>query len=500
MVFSLCRIRTKQLKGTMSNIKENKEEEFHQMDESVRSSIGTMEKSGKRKWVYPKKPSGKFTTRRKIVAYILLTFLVVTPFVKLPNGNPLFKFDILSREFILFGFPFFTSDFFLLAIGMITTIIFIVLFTMVYGRLFCGWVCPQTIFLEMVFRPIEYLIEGDRPKQIRLDKQEWDEEKIRKKLMKWTIFAILSFLIANVFLAYIIGADALIDLVKEGPIEHASTFIGLVIFTSLFYFVFSWFREQACTLVCPYGRFQGVLIDSHTINVAYDYRRGEGRVGRAKFRKNEDRKAEGKGDCIDCGQCVVVCPTGIDIRNGIQLECVNCTACIDACDEVMQKVNLPTGLIRYASEDNIKKGEPFHFNKRMMAYTVALIALLGVMTTFIINRPMVESKYLKVVGSDYVEEGQYYVNQYEYTLTNKTNKTQEVKIKLLSHDQSVVEMYQGANHIQLEKGGIVQGKFKLKIPKNEVTSYKERITIGLVNDKGEIIDKYKTSFSAPFKY
>ncbi len=483
----------------MSNYQEDLEEDY-QMDESVRSSIGTMEKSGKRKWVYPKKPNGKFTNKRKIVAYLLVLILVVTPFLKLPNGNPLFKFDVLTREFILFGFPFFTSDFFLLAIGMITTMIFIILFTMAYGRLFCGWICPQTIFLEMVFRPIEYMIEGDRAKQMRLDKQEWDEEKIRKKVMKWTIFAILSFIIANVFLAYIIGSDALVDLVKDGPIENASTFIGLVIFTALFYFVFAWFREQACTLVCPYGRFQGVLIDSHTINVTYDYKRGEGKVGRAKFKKNENRHEVGKGDCIDCGQCVVVCPTGIDIRNGIQLECVNCTACIDACDEVMEKVNLPTGLIRYASEDNIKKGEPFRFTKRMIAYTVALLVLVGVMTGFIVSRPSVESKYLKVVGTDYTVDGIYYVNQYEYTLYNKTNISQTVKVVLLSHDKSVVEMYQGPNKINLEKGGIVQGKFRLKIPQDEVNSYKEPITIGLMNENGKIIDKYETSFSAPYKY
>ncbi|WP_395090834.1 cytochrome c oxidase accessory protein CcoG [Vaginella massiliensis] len=490
----------------MSDIKskENKEEEFlsfdNQMDENVRSTIGTMERSGKRKWVYPRKPHGSFTNKRRVVAYFLLTILVIMPFIKLPNGNPLFKFDVLNREFIIFGFPFFTSDFFLLAIGMITTMIFIILFTMAYGRIFCGWICPQTIFLEMVFRPIEYLIEGDRAKQMKLDRQEWDEEKIRKKVSKWVIFALLSFIIANIFLSYIIGADVLLQLVKNGPIQEASTFIGLLIFTGLFFFVFSWFREQACTLVCPYGRFQGVLIDSHTINVIYDYKRGEGRVGRSKFRKNEDRAAAGKGDCIDCGQCVVVCPTGIDIRNGIQLECVNCTACIDACDEVMEKVNLPPGLIRYASEDNIKKGEPFRFTKRLMAYTTALVILLSVMTAFMINRPSVESKFLKVVGSNYSTEGQYLVNQFEYTLYNKTNVDQRLQLVLISHENGVFEMYQGQNDLLLKKGEIAQGKFKLKIPANEVKSYKELVEIGIKNTDGKVIDKYEISFSGPYKY
>lgn len=474
-------------------------DEVSQMNDEVRNSIGTMEKSGKRKWVYPKKPSGNYTTKRQYVSYVLLAILFITPFITLPNGNPLFKFDIISREFVILGFPFFTSDFFLLAIGMITTVIFIILFTMAYGRLFCGWVCPQTIFLEMVFRRIEYAIEGDRAKQMRLDKQEWDEEKIRKKLLKWTIFAVISFIISNVFLAYIVGKEALIKLIMEGPVENLSTFFGLIFFTVLFYFVFAWFREQACTLVCPYGRFQGVLIDSQTINVTYDFKRGEGTNGRSKYKKNEDRKAAGKGDCIDCGQCVAVCPTGIDIRDGIQLECVNCTACIDACDDVMLKVGLPTGLIRYASEDNIKKGEKFKFTKRLAAYTVALVLLIGVMSAFLFNRSLVESKYLKVPGTSYTTEGTYYINQLEYTFYNKTNEDQLVKIQLLSHKNSVVEMYVGDNNLPLNKGEIIQGKFYLKIPQSEVKSYKELIVIGLVDQNGKVIDKYETSFSSPYK-
>lgn len=473
--------------------------EESQMNEEVRNSIGTMEKSGKRKWVYPRKVTGKFTTWRTYVSYILLAILLVTPFITLPNGNPLFKFDVLTREFIIFGFPFFTSDFFLLAIGMITTMIFIILFTMAYGRIFCGWICPQTIFLEMVFRKIEYAIEGDRAKQIRLDKQEWDEEKIMKKGLKWSIFALISFIISNVFLAYIVGKEVLIDLIMDGPIENFSTFFILILFTIAFYFVFAWFREQACTLVCPYGRLQGVLIDSQTINISYDFKRGERTAGRAKFRKNEDRIAEGKGDCIDCGACVAVCPTGIDIREGIQLECVNCTACIDACDDVMLKVGLPTGLIRYASEDDIKKGEKFKFTKRLAAYTIALLALLTIMSVFLVNRSDVESKYLKVPGTVYTTEGEYFVNKFEYTLYNKTTEDQVVNIKLLSHDNSVIEMFAGDNNLVLNKGEILQGKFYLKIPQNEVKSYKELVIIGLVNKDGKIIDEYKTSFSAPYK-
>lgn len=481
-----------------SQIKDKDLEQLSKEEEAFRTSIGTMDKKGKRQWVFPKKPSGRFTKYRTWVAWFLLAILVLAPFVKLPNGNPVFMFNIPKGEFIIFGFPFFTSDFFLLAIGMITTIVFIVLFTVVYGRIFCGWICPQTIFMEHVFRKIEYMIEGDRPKQMKLAKQEWDEEKIRKRLLKWTIFTLISFFIANIFLAYIIGSDALLNLVKEGPNENWSTFIGLIIFTGLFYFIFAWFREQVCTLVCPYGRLQGVLIDKKTIIVAYDFKRGEAEVGRAKFRKGEDRKAAGKGDCIDCKQCVVVCPTGIDIRNGTQLECINCTACIDACDEVMEKVNLPKGLIRYASEEDIVTGKKFKFTGRMLAYTIALIAMILSINLFLFNRNNVEVKFLHVPGRDYKIEGNTIVNLYQYTLYNKTNDDMTVSFEVESHEDGIIRIIDGPSPIRLTKGAIKQGTVEVRIPRTDVTSYKERVVMKAVDSEGKELDDYSTSFAAPF--
>ena len=335
-------------------------------DENFRDSIGTVTEEGKRAWVFPKKPSGKYYERRKIVSYFLLAFLFAAPFVKI-NGNQFLMFNIMERRFNIFGFPFWPQDFHLFVISMIIGVIFITLFTVAFGRIFCGWICPQTIFMEMVFRRIEYWIEGDRGKQIRLAKQPWNSEKIKKKVTKWVIFSIISFLIANVFLAYLIGSDRLIQYVIDGPLAHLSTLISLIIFTSIFYFVFTWFREQVCIIACPYGRLQGVLLDTKSIVVAYDHKRGEGEKGRKKFRKNEDRQALGHGDCIDCMQCVHVCPTGIDIRNGTQLECVNCTACIDECDHIMESINLPKGLIRYASEENIEKKAKFKLTPRIKA-------------------------------------------------------------------------------------------------------------------------------------
>ncbi|MDD3772509.1 MAG: cytochrome c oxidase accessory protein CcoG [Weeksellaceae bacterium] len=466
-------------------------------DEEFRNLVGTMDRKGKRKWMFPKKPSGKFTNYRTYVSWFLLIILVVLPFIKLPNGNPAFLFNIPKGEFVIGGYPFFTSDFFLLAVGMITTILFIVLFTVVYGRIFCGWICPQTIFMEHVFRKIEYWIEGDRPKQIKLAKQKWDSEKIQKRLLKWVVFSLISLFFGTIFFGYIIGSDDLIQLIKEGPIKNSGTFIGVLIFSASFYFIFAWFREQVCTLVCPYGRLQSVLVDKKTIMVSYDYVRGEGTAGRSKFKKGEDRNAVGKGDCIDCNQCVVVCPTGIDIRNGAQLECIGCTACIDACDEVMLKVGFPTGLIRYASEENIQEGKKFKFTGRMLAYTLVLVSMLLAISAFLFSRKDVELKFLHVPGRNYTIVDNAVTNLYQYTLYNKTNQDLTINFVLESHKNGKITSVQGTIPVKLIKGSVQQGVVEVSIPVEGIKSYKEKIVLKALDQQGKELDDYATSFSAP---
>ena len=387
-------------------------------DEAFRDTIGTIDEEGNRKFIFPKKPSGKFYDYRKWVSYFLLIVLVANPFIKI-NGNQFMMFNILERRFNIFGFPFWPQDIYLFVLFMIIGVVFVILFTVIFGRIFCGWICPQTIFLEMVFRRIEYWIEGDRGAQIRLEKQEWNAEKIRKKAFKWTIFLIISFFIANVFLAYLISSDKLLLMIEEGPENHVSTLISLLIFTGVFYFIFAWFREQVCIIACPYGRLQGVLLDDKSINVAYDFVRGEKEVGRAKFNKQEDRATTGKGDCIDCKQCVNVCPTGIDIRNGTQMECINCTACIDECDTIMDSVGLPKGLIRYASEDEIVKKEPFRLTARMKGYIAILAILIGVFIGMLFLRNDVEATILHMPGQMYQQEGTKITNIYNYSIINK---------------------------------------------------------------------------------
>ncbi|WP_196894464.1 cytochrome c oxidase accessory protein CcoG [Aureivirga marina] len=463
--------------------------------ESFRDSIGTITEEGKRNYIHPKKPKGKLYKYRTYVSWLLVAFLFAAPFIKI-NGNQFLLFNVLERKFNIFGFPFWPQDFYLLVISILTGIVFITLFTVVFGRIFCGWICPQTIFMEMVFRKIEYWIEGDRNKQIKLSKQKWNAEKIRKKGLKWSIFFLISFIIANVFLAYLIGGDVLISDILEGPAANLSTFINLVLFTLVFYFVFAWFREQVCIVVCPYGRLQGVLLDNKSINVAYDYKRGEGENGRKKFRKKENRQELGNGDCIDCMQCVNVCPTGIDIRNGTQLECVNCTACIDACDEVMIKTGFEPGLIRYASEDNIAKGEKFKFTPRIIAYSAVLSLLLSIFVVLLFLRNDVETNILRLPGQLYETKGDTISNIYTFKFINKTvNEIEDVTIRLISPEGSVT-MVGGTYNVPKQE--LKEGTLFIKIAKDDLKKSKEKIELG-VYSKGELINTTKTNFLGPKK-
>lgn len=461
---------------------------------SFRDRLGTVDEDGKRIWVYPKKPSGKFYNKRKIVSYLLLVVLLASPFIKI-NGNQLFLFNVLERKFSIFGFIFWPQDFYIMVIALIICVIFVALFTVAFGRIFCGWICPQTIFMEMVFRRIEYWIEGDRGSQIRLDKQKWNAEKIRKKGLKWLVFAIVSLIIANVFLAYIVGSDQVLAMIKEGPSQHVSTFLSLIIFTGVFYFVFVWFREQVCIIACPYGRLQGVLLDEKSVVVAYDHKRGEGVKGRAKFRKNENRADRGVGDCIDCFQCVHVCPTGIDIRNGTQLECVNCTACIDACDHIMESVNLPKGLIRYASEDEIEKKSKFVFTARMKGYAAVLIILTGILTGLLFMRSEVEAKILRLPGQLYEHKGENISNVYTYKIANKTSRDYDNVTIKLAHPKGTLQVV-GKTTIQIPKEEMAQGTLFIEIPQALLKNDKTEIQLEIYNGE-ELIDQTKTNFMGP---
>lgn len=456
---------------------------------SFRDKVATVDKEGKRIWIFPQKPKGKLYNARTLLSIFYLLILFSLPFIKY-QGHPLFLINVLERKFILFGQIFWPQDFFIFGLGMIIFIIFIALFTVVFGRIFCGWVCPQTIFMELVFRKIEYWIEGDAAEQRILKNRKWDGDKIFKKMMKWIVFWAISFLIANTFLAYIIGIDELRTIVSEPVSKHVGGFVAIVIFTTLFFFVYSWMREQICTVVCPYGRMQGVLLDKNSIVVTYDHVRGE---PRGKFKKNEERSI---GDCIDCNQCVRVCPTGIDIRHGTQLECTNCTACIDACDKMMEAVNLPKGLIRYASENNVSTKQPYRFTGRMKAYTAVMILLLVVEVFLLVTRTDVGITILRTPGQLYQEQPNNQLsNLYNYKFLNKTYYNKVLELKPEDFEGSIKLV--GEDNLKVPKESAAAGSMFIYIDKKYVNKRKTKLTIG-VYENGKKISTVSTSFLGPF--
>ncbi|NOX17404.1 MAG: cytochrome c oxidase accessory protein CcoG [Chlorobi bacterium] len=459
-------------------------------DESFRDRLGTVTEEGERIWVYPQKPKGKFYNARTIVSIILLAVLFGVPFISY-NGHPFMLFNILNREFIIFGMAFGPQDFHLFVISIIIGIIGIFLFTVVWGRIFCGWVCPQTIFMEMVFRKIEYLIEGGAAKQRALNKAPWNGEKIFKKALKHAVFFGLAFLIANALLAWIIGIEGVKELASAPIASVSGPFIAMIIFTAITYFFGAYFREQVCTVICPYGRLQGVMLDQNSIVIAYDYKRGEPRGNR---KKNEETDL---GDCIDCNQCVVVCPTGIDIRNGTQLECVNCTACIDACDDVMTKINKPKGLIRYASKEEIETGVRKIFTPKSIGYSVVLFLLFGLLTFLLATRTEVELSILRTAGLMAQEQPDGRIsNLYDVKITNKTFTKLYTKLELIDVDGDINIV--GGNvdengRLIVPPHQVADAKFFVVLPKEEIKSITIPIKIGVAAN-GKVIDVIKTSF------
>ncbi len=441
--------------------------------ESFRDHLGIITDDGKRRNIYPKKPKGKFYNARNFSSIALLAFLFGMPLIKV-EGHSFMMLNIIERKFILFGQVFGTHDFFILALGFITFIVFIILFTALFGRVFCGWACPQTVFLEMVFRKIEFFIEGDYIRQKNLNESPWTGSKIFKKLFKWSIFFALSVLIANTFIAWVVGIDELKNIIVNPVSKHLGGFIAMMLFSGAFYFVFAYFREYACIYVCPYGRLQGVLLDKSSTVIAYDYVRGE---PRGKIYKGEQRT---NGDCIDCKECMAVCPTAIDIRNGTQLECVNCTACIDACDNIMDKIDKPRGLIRFASESNIKNQTKFKITARVIAYSAVLIILLTVLTILIFNRKPIDVTILRAPGMIFQEQPDNKIsNLYTMKLTNKTFRDIPVTMKLENIDGEIKVI---GKDIKVGSNDVSETKFLVLLLKENLKTMNTQLEIGLYSN------------------
>jgi polyferredoxin len=501
--------------------------------ESFRDAAATIDDAaGKRVWVYPKKPRGRLYRLREGVAVLLLTLLFGAPFLRV-DGHPLFLFNVFERKFVLFGYPFFPQDIHLFGLAMITFFVFIILFTVVFGRVWCGWACPQTIFMEMVFRKIEYLIEGDANQQKALDKAPWTARKIARKGSKHLLFGLISFAIAHTCMAYLVGVEEVLRIVTHSPADHWVGFVSLLTFTAVFYLVFARLRELVCTVICPYGRLQSVLITKETILVAYDYLRGEPRGKRTKAHKqaaavpscpgrcagctaiHQHAEKPGvaadavvparpltlddlvrQGDCVDCKLCVQVCPMGIDIRNGVQLECIHCTACIDACDAVMDKIGKPRGLIRFDSQQGIAEKKPLKLNARIIAYSVVLLGLLGLMGFLTVSRGQVETSVLRVPGMLYQEQpGNRVSNLYNVRLVNKTYRPLPLQLKL-EGTPGTVEVVGREGQVVVEAGATAEVVCFIALPKAGIRKAKTPLTLGVYHGN-EKLETVTTNFLGP---
>jgi cytochrome c oxidase accessory protein FixG len=443
---------------------------------------------GKRRWLYPALRKGKLYQWRSAISYVYLLFFFGGPFLRIA-GQPFLLLNVIERKFVILGQVFWPEDIFLFVIATLVFVVFVILFTIAFGRVFCGWICPQTIFMEMVFRKVEIWIEGDTNKRRKLDAGEWTQEKILKKASKHIIFILISFLIANTFLAYITGSDNLIKIITEPVSAHVVGFISIWIFTAAFYLAYSQVRELVCTVICPYGRLQGVLIDKDTVVVAYNDVRGE---PRGILRKNEEQAD--KGDCVDCDLCVAVCPTGIDIRNGTQLECINCTACIDACNHVMDKINKPLNLIGFYSENMIAKNQKPTFTLRMAGYSAIMFLLLSILSYFIFSRNDVDMTVMRSGGLIYQEQpGGYISNIYNAEIINKSNEKKVILIK--ATDPAIKIKYIQAPGA-IESGTSVKVVFFVMVPAKVIYTPKTTITLQLISG-GKVLETEDTSFLGP---
>ena len=460
--------------------KENDEEEF-------RNRHSTINVEGKRNWVYAIQPKGKLYQYRSWLSYFYLILFVSLPFIKL-NGNPMFQFNFPEGEFIFFGTLFTPQDFIMFGIGMLIFILFIIIFTLIYGRIFCGWICPQTIFMEMVFRKIEYWIEGNGNKQKLNNGKKWTTEMYMRKTIKHIIFIAISFGISNIFLAYIMGVDQLYNMMQEPVYLHVVGFVAMIFFTLAFYTVYAFIREIVCTVICPYGRLQSVLLDKNSIIVAYNYLRGEPR------NKKKDKKEA--GDCIDCGMCVNVCPTNIDIRNGTQLECINCTACIDACNMMMKKVGKPPELITFASENSIASSKKFEFTYRIKSYTAVLGILMVLLTILIVTRTTFDSTIMRVPGQTLQENADGTIsNLYRIKVTNKSNKT--LAYEMVATNPAVKIERIGSRIDSLRGRQLAEETFFLKVLPSNVNKRKVDFEILLMSGD-KIMEKKSAIFISEF--
>jgi len=382
--------------------------------------LSTLNADGSRRWIRPRPSKGRFYKRRLVTAWSLILFFVALPFGRI-HGEPLLLLDVPARRFVFFGKTFLPTDTFLLMLLLFGIFVGIFLVTAVFGRLWCGWACPQTVYMELLFRPLERWIEGGRNRQLELDRTGADG----RRMIKYGVFFLLSAFFGNIFLAYFVGTDRLAQWMTSPPTEHPAGFLVMATVTLLMFADFTYFREQVCLVACPYGRFQSVLLDRSSLIVGYDPKRGD---PRGKLRRG---RGEELGDCIDCLKCVMTCPTGIDIRDGLQMECIHCTQCIDACDAVMDKIGRPRGLIRYTSKHELETGRRRFLRPRLIVYAAILTAIFGVLGYSLASKRSADITVLRGLGAPYTRLASGKIsNQIRLKIVNRSGTTRSYAFQL----------------------------------------------------------------------
>lgn len=410
---------------------------------------------GSRNVVYPADVRGRFTSARNLVFLVLIGVYLALPWIPV-GGHPAVFLDVVTRHFYLFGMTFNAQDVWLMTFLLLGGAFSLVYVTTLAGRVWCGWACPQTVFLEGVYRRLERWIEGPRERRIRRAAAPWTADKVLRRLALHASYVVVSALLAHVFLSYFVSLPALFEMVRKEPSAHPEAFGVAAFLTGVLYFDFAWFREQFCVVLCPYGRLQSVLLDQGSLVIGYDTARGEPR-GKVKD--------PARGACVDCNRCVTVCPTGIDIRNGLQLDCIACTACIDACDEIMDKVGQPRGLIRYDSQSGLAGKKTKILRPRVFAYTAVLLLGAVVASFAFRSRSEVEANLLRLPGAPFVLDGERLRNSYELHVVNK--RAVRTTFRIVAEAPADVEVVLPLAEVTLESLGQQRVPVFVSLPRAE---------------------------------
>lgn len=413
--------------------------------------LPTLHGDGKRRWINPALAQGKYWQRRRLLAYGLIAFFVTLPHLRI-GGKPVVLLDLASRQFTFFGHTFYPTDTPLVALLMLTVFFSIMFVTAVGGRLWCGWGCPQTVYLEFLFRPIDRIFAGTAGKGGKPKKS----INALLHVARFLVYLVCCLFLAHTFLSYFIGTERLAQWMQLSPFQHPQAFAVMAVVTVGMMYNFLFFREQLCMVACPYGRFQSVMLDRKSLIVTYDIHRGEPR--------HKGKSLDGKGgDCIDCGHCTAVCPTGIDIRNGLQMECIHCTQCIDACNDVMRRIHKPEGLIRYSSQDALS-GKPHSILRaRTMIYPALILTTSTLFLIVLTTKFAFDARVLRTPGAPFtINPDRSLQNNFQIRLVNRSQGPQTYHVTMKTPAQA--EATWSDSLPSLEPGGSHLAPLRVNLP------------------------------------